>query len=400
MNNQHKILICITGGIAAYKIPALVRLIKKNNCECKIIMTSSAENFVSPMVLATLSENKIWHDKDLLSEDYGSGIPHIKLSEWADLIVIAPCSANTLAKISNGIADNLLTSTVIAAKCPVLIFPAMNSNMYENYFTQKNLLNLKNAGYKLIEPDSGELACGTSGKGRMPEPEIIMLEILRALEKNILSGKKILITAGPTLEYLDPVRFISNPSTGKMGIAMARAAWMKGAEIKLIAGPVDSSLNFYGFDVIKIISARDMLQAVLNNLSWADYIVKAAAVGDYRAENISGKKIKRENKNNIQINLIQNPDIASEVGKLKRDDQILIGFAAETDELINNARKKLLSKNLNYILVNDVLEKNSGFGTDTNTLKLISRDENFPEQNFTGLKIDIASQIWNVIASR
>ena len=400
MNSQHKILICITGGIAAYKIPALVRLIKKNNCECKIIMTSSAENFVSPMVLAALSENKIWHDKDLLSEDYGSSIPHIKLSEWADLIVIAPCSANTLAKISNGIADNLLTSTVIASKCPVLIFPAMNSNMYENYFTQKNLLNLKNAGYKLIEPDSGELACGTSGKGRMPEPEIIMLEILRALEKNILSGKKILITAGPTLEYLDPVRFISNPSTGKMGLAMARAAWMKGAEIKLIAGPVDSSLNFYGFDVIKIISARDMLQAVLNNLGWADYIVKAAAVGDYRAENISEKKIKRENKNNIQINLIQNPDIASEIGKLKRGDQILIGFAAETDDLINNARKKLLSKNLNYILVNDVLEKNSGFGTDTNTLKLISRDQNFPEQNFTGLKIDIASQIWNVIASR
>ena len=388
-----KILLGITGGIAAYKIPALVRLIKKANCGTEIILTNSAKNFVAPMTLETLSGKKIWTD-----ENFDFNIPHIKLNEWADVFVIAPCTANTLAKISHGIADNLLTSAAVASTRPILIFPAMNENMYNNKATQKNIKILSERGIKIIEPSEGALACGVSGKGRMPEPEEILLEIFRALSPvHDMEGKKVLVTAGPTHEYIDPVRFISNPSTGKMGAAMARSAWYRGAEVKVIAGPVE--INSYGFEVIKIKSAEDMLNAVKENLAWADYIVKAAAVGDYRAKNYSSQKIKRENKDNLIIELSQNPDIAAEAGKLKRENQILIGFAAETQNISGNAREKIARKNLDFILANDVSEKNSGFATDTNTLKLISKDIKRPEKIYSGLKEDVAYEVWSDVIS-
>ena len=390
MNNwKHgrHVLLCITGGIAAYKIPALVRLIKKADCEVEIILTNSACNFVTPMTLATLSGKKVWRD-----DDFDHTIPHIKLTQWADVVVIAPCTANTLGKIAGGIADNLLTSAVIAASCPVLIFPAMNENMYENPATQKNLRVLSERGLQVIAPDEGDLACGVAGKGRMPEPEEIMNEILRALSPvKDMTGKKVLVTAGPTHEYIDPVRYISNPSTGKMGVAMARAAWYRGAEVKVIAGPVE--VDSYGLEVVHVKSALEMLEAVKANLSWADYIVKAAAVGDYRAKEFHANKIKREGKDSITLELIQNPDIAAEVGKLKRDGQVLIGFAAETDNLLANAQEKLTRKNLDYILANDVSAKDSGFGVDTNTLKLIHKSK--PGKTFTGLKEDIAFEVWS-----
>ena len=399
---RKNILLCVTGGIAAYKIPALVRILRKENFDVEIILTEAAEKFVSPLVLATLSGRRVWLEKDLLSNEHGHEIPHIKLSRWADLILVAPCTANTLAKIAHGIADTLLTSALLAPDADVktLIFPAMNENMYANYFTQENLnLIRRNKNFILIEPDDGELACGVSGKGRMPEPEDILLEIKRALEIQSMAGRKILITAGPTHEYLDPVRFISNPSTGKMGVAMARAAWLKGADVKIILGATDFNFNFYGFnEVIKIISAQDMLQAVLNNLSRADIIVKAAAVGDYKAENIAAQKIKRAGKDEFVLKLIQNPDIAAEVGKLKRPEQILIGFAAETENVIENAREKLARKNLDYILVNDVTAENAGFASDSNTIKIISRDENFDSSKiFSGLKENVAANIWDAI---
>ena len=390
MNNwKHgrHVLLCITGGIAAYKIPALVRLIKKADCEVEIILTNSACNFVTPMTLATLSGKKVWRD-----DDFDHTIPHIKLTQWADVVVIAPCTANTLGKIAGGIADNLLTSAVIAASCPVLIFPAMNENMYENPATQKNLRVLSERGLQVIKPSEGDLACGVAGKGRMPEPEEIMNEILRALSPvKDMTGKKVLVTAGPTHEYIDPVRYISNPSTGKMGVAMARAAWYRGAEVKVIAGPVE--VDSYGLEVVHVKSALEMLEAVKANLSWADYIVKAAAVGDYRAKEFYANKIKRGDKDSITLELIQNPDIAAEVGKLKRDGQVLIGFAAETDNLLANAQEKLTRKNLDYILANDVSAKDSGFGVDTNTLKLIHKSK--PVKTFTGLKEDIAFEVWS-----
>ena len=395
MNNwkqNKKILLCVTGGIAAYKIPSLVRLIKKSNCEVEIILTKSAQNFVTPMTLATLAGHKVFTD-----DDFDFTIPHIKLAQSADLIVIAPCTANTIGKISHGISDNLLTSAITAAACPVILFPAMNENMYENKITQENLKFLSERGIKIISPSEGALACGKSGKGRMPETDEIMHEIFKALcPFKDMNGKKVLVTAGPTHEYLDPVRYISNPSTGKMGAAMARSAWYRGAEIKIIAGPV--KFDDYDFEVIKIKSAEEMLNEVKKNLEWADYIVKAAAVGDYKPKEFHSKKIKREGKNIFNIELVQNPDIAAETGKLKRENQILIGFAAETDNIENNAREKLARKNLDYILANDVLAENSGFASDSNTLRLIPKDKNKPEKIFSGLKEDIAFDVWsNVI---
>ena len=384
--NGRRILLGITGGIAAYKIPALVRLIRKADCETEIILTESAKNFVAPMTLETLSGRKVWVD-----DDFDGRIPHIKLSQWAEVMVIAPCTANTLAKIAHGLADNLLTSAVVASTCPVLVFPAMNENMYANPATQSNIETLKSRGVRVVEPSSGALACGDSGRGRMPEPNEIMHEIFRALAPNNMAGKNVLVTAGPTHEYIDPVRYISNPSTGKMGAAMARSAWYRGADVKIVAGPVD--VDAYGIEVVHVKSACDMLEAVRKNLSWADFVVKAAAVGDYRVKEIAPRKLKREGKDTLTLELVQNPDISAEAGRLKRDGQVLVGFAAETDNITVNAREKLARKNLDYILANDVTGKGSGFATDTNTLRLISRDGE--ERVFSGLKEDIAFDIWS-----
>ncbi len=393
MNNcKHgrKILLGITGGIAAYKIPGLVRLIRRAECDVETILTSSAKNFVAPMTLETLSGRKVWDD-DL----FGGSIPHIKLAQWADVFVISPCTANTLAKIAHGIADNLLTSAVIASTCPVLVFPAMNEAMYDNPAVQENVRTLVLRGVKVIQPSSGALACGVSGKGRMPEPQEIMHEIFRALSPHDMAGKHVLVTAGPTHEYIDPVRYISNPSTGKMGVSMARSAWYRGAEVKLIAGPVN--VDTYGLDVIHVTSADEMLNAVMENLEWSNYVVKAAAVGDFRAKEIAPRKIKREGKDVITLELLQNHDIAAEVGKMKRNGQVLIGFAAETDNVAENARAKIARKNLDYILANDVSAEGSGFASDTNTVTLIPRDNDKAVQKFAGLKEDIASDIWSVV---
>ena len=383
-----KILVCVTGGIAAYKIPSLIRLIKKSECEVEIILTKSAKNFVAPMTLETLSGRKVWTD-----DDFDGRIPHIKLSSWADVIAVAPCTANTLAKIAHGLADNLLTSTIIASDRPALIFPAMNEKMFDNKAAQSNIATLKARGFRVVQPSSGFLACGDSGKGRMPEPGEILHEILRALCVQDMAGKKVLVTAGPTHEYIDPVRYISNPSTGKMGAAMARSAWYRGADVRIITGPVN--VDCWGMESIHVTSASEMMSAVISNLSWADYIVKAAAVGDYKAKEISGRKIKREGRDSLTLELVSNPDIAAEAGKLKRDGQILIGFAAETDRISENARAKIVRKNLDFILANDVTGKDSGFASDTNTLRLISRSGS--EEIFSGLKEDISFDVWSRI---
>lgn len=388
---HRKILLGITGGIAAYKIPGLVRLITKAECEAETILTNSAKDFVAPMALATLSDHKVWDD-----EAFNHTIPHIKLTHWAEIFVIAPCTANTLAKIAHGISDNLLTSAALAAPCPVVIFPAMNEHMFDNPAVQANIKTLTGRGIRVVEPESGALACGDDGRGRMPEPKDIMHEIFRALcPVHDMAGKKVLVTAGPTHEYLDPVRYISNPSTGKMGSAMARSAWYRGAEVKVIAGPC--VIDEYGFEVEHVVTAQEMLEAVMRELGRADYIVKAAAVGDFRAREFHSHKIKREGKDTLRVELVQNPDIALEAGRLKRNGQVLIGFAAETDDIAGHARDKLIRKNLDYILANDILAHNSGFASDTNTIRLISR--NTCDEVFSGLKEDISFDVWSYVLS-
>ena len=384
---KRKILIGITGRIAAYKLPKLVRLIAKAKCEAEVIMTDSAQSFVAPMALATLAGRPVWTDAD-----FGATIPHIRLTDWAEVMVIAPCTASTLGKIAHGIADNLLTSAVIAASCPVLVFPAMNERMYANSAVQENIETLRRRGIFVAEPESGDLACGVSGRGRMPEPEEILHEVFRALCVHDMAGKHVLVTAGPTHEYIDPVRYIANPSSGKMGIAMARSAWYRGADVRVIAGPVD--VDTYALNVTRVLSAVEMLKAVRENLSWADYVVKAAAVGDYRAKEYCSHKLKREGMDEITLSLVQNPDIASEVGKMKREGQVLIGFAAETDDVEAHAREKLERKNMDYILANDVSAEGSGFMTDTNTLQMISHSG---IQTFSGLKEDVAFDVWSAL---
>jgi len=394
----------VTGGIAAYKIPALVRLLNKAGIELEIVLTDAAAKFVGPLVLSTLNHRRVWRDADLLDDNKGFEIPHIKLADWADVIVIAPCTANTIAKLAHGMADNLLSSLVLACGLnnkPVLIFPAMNVNMLLNQAAQDNLKVLRDRGAWIIEPEDGELACGVTGKGRMPEPDEIFEEILKAgVKDQDLNGCNVLVTAGPTREFLDPARFISNPSTGKMGVAAARTAWRRGANIKLILGPVtlpDSLYSLYGFEVIKVTSAQDMLKAVIDNLDWAGFIIKAAAVGDYKAKDFKNLKIKREHQDNISIELEKNPDIAAEVGIRKNNLQILVGFAAETDNLINNAKSKLERKNLDYIMANDILGDNSGFGSDMNTVHLLNRYGD--DIILSGTKFEVADKMWDVLTS-
>ena len=397
-----RVLLGVTGGIAAYKIPFLVRLLKKAGFELEIVLTDSAAKFVSPLALASLNNKRVWRDADLLGDNKGFEIPHINLANWADVIVIAPCTANSIAKFAHGQADNLLSSIILASgfiNMPVLIFPAMNANMLDNAATQENLDILREWGAYIIEPESGFLACGAEGKGRMPEPDEIFEEVTRAaIDDHDLMGCNVLVTAGPTREFLDPARFISNPSSGKMGIAVARTAWRRGANVKLILGPVKSSYSLYGFEVIKVNSAQDMLKAVIENLDWAKFIIKAAAVGDYRAKEFQEHKIKREKQDDIAIELVKNPDIAAEVGIRKLSSQILVGFAAETDDLINNAKLKLERKNLDYIMANDILSEQGGFESDLNNVKLISRGYDEITE-LAGTKFEVADKMWDVLVS-
>ena len=391
-----RILFGVTGGIAAYKAPEILRAFIKAGHEVEIILTEAAEQLVSPLVLATLAERKIWRQSDFLSADYGWKIPHISLSKWADVLVIAPCTAETLSNIASGRAESLLSATALAfpEHKPVVVFPAMNSAMLSNAATVENMRILSQRGVFIIEPDVGMLACGSEGKGRLPPSEVIIEETQRAINLKsgepgrLMSGKKVLITAGATREYIDPVRFISNVSSGKMGVALAHTAWRRGAEVRVILG-AHTTPPVYGVETIDVISAKDMLKAVLENLEWADIIVKAAAVSDYCVENPSGEKIKREGRNVLSIDLVQNPDIAFEIGKLKRKDQILIGFALESNDMINNAISKMERKNMDRIVANGL----EALGADKNSVTIIRRDGS--QVPFTGNKEDVANRLWD-----
>ena len=393
-----RVLLCVTGGIAAYKIPELVSRLHGLDCEVEILMTRAAERLVSPLALSTLSGRRVWRQDDFLSCERGFEIPHIRLADWAEVVLVAPCTANTASDLAHGRGESLIASALLAARGPVLLFPAMNVHMFEHPATQQNLRVLSERGVRVVDPAFGALACGYEGKGRLPETDPILEELFRALApKRDMEGVRLLATAGPTREYLDPVRFLSNPSTGRMGLAMARTAWYRGAEVKLVLGPVEETGTLHGLEVRRVVSALEMYDAVMEESDWASCVVKAAAVGDYRARDRSPRKIKREGRETVSIELEQNPDIAAEVGRRKRPGQVLIGFAAETDDLLKNARAKMERKGLDLIVANDVLAPGCGFGADTNTVRVLSRDE---ETVLSGSKEEVADGVWNLVVGR
>lgn len=392
MLSGKNIVLGVTGGIAVYKACDLVSRLKKLNANVDVIMTKAATEFVNPLTFQTLSQNLV--NLDMFQKPVKWDIEHISLAQKADLLLIAPATANIIGKIANGICDDLLTTTVMASEAKTLIVPAMNTKMYENKINQANISKLKEYGYDFMEPETGFLACKDIGKGKFPNPIDIVENIISILVKERdLQGKNILITAGPTKEKIDPVRYITNHSSGKMGYAIATQAVKRGANVTLISGDVnlDKPSNLTKF--IKIESAMDMYNAVIDNLEYNDIIIKSAAVADYKPKNIADKKIKKNNEPMV-IQMDRNPDILKEVG-LKKDEKILVGFAAETNDLVENAKAKIEKKNLDFIVANDLTLKGAGFKADTNIVKII--DKNGDIKDYPKLK---KSQIANVILDK
>ena len=365
---QRMVVLGVTGGIACYKAVELVRLLVKNGFKVRVIMTRGAIEFVTPLTFQTLSGNPVATETFSLTQE--SEIGHINLADSADLFVIAPTTANVIGKLASGIADDLLTTVLMATQAPVLLAPAMNIHMYENVIVQENLRKLRRVGYHIMDPAEGYLACGYEGKGRLPDPEKISDEIERLLRKKDLAGENFLITAGPSREPLDPVRYISNRSSGKMGYALARAALRRGATVALVSGPTALEPPS-GARLIEVNTAAEMREAVLKEYPHSSAVIMAAAVADYHAVAPSGQKIKR-GVGDLELRLIPNPDILKELGQNK-DGKWLIGFAAETENLAANAQKKLHEKNLDIVIANNVAEEGSGFDGDTNVGTIIDR---------------------------
>ncbi|GFE57967.1 bifunctional phosphopantothenoylcysteine decarboxylase/phosphopantothenate--cysteine ligase CoaBC [Geobacter sp. AOG1] len=373
------VVLGVTGGIAAYKAVELLRLLTKAGATVHVIMTRSATEFVTPLTFQTLSMNPVHTELfNLISEQE---IGHISLADRADLLIIAPATANVIGKLAHGIADDMLTTTVMATKAPVLIAPAMNVNMYQNPLYQENEVRLEAHGYLFVEPARGMLACGWEGEGKLQEPSIIFEAALAALTPKDLAGERVLVTAGPTREELDPVRFISNYSSGKMGYAIARAASRRGAKVTLVAGPTCLDAP-WGMETIPVTSAREMRDAVLARFSSSSIVIKAAAVADYRPARRATDKVKKTDQPET-IELVRNPDILAELGTNK-GGQLLVGFAAETESLLENAGKKLNEKNLDMVVANDVGQAGAGFNVDTNIVRLLYRDGRVEELSLMG----------------
>lgn len=388
-NTQKHILIGITGGIAAYKVCDLIRLLKKDGFTIDVIMTKNATEFITPLTIQTLTNNPVYTDLFTLIQE--SKIGHISLADRADLIVIVPATANFLGKIASGIADDLLTTTVLASNAKMLIVPSMNTNMWNHPFVQENVKKLEKL-YSIMQPAEGLLACGVYGSGRLPDVEDIFEEIKAQFFEKTLQGKNIVITAGPTIEELDPVRFISNYSSGKMGYALAKVAKNMGAKVTLISGPV-SLKSIYGVELIKVKSAKEMLDACKSHLD-ADIHIMAAAVCDYKPINRSEQKIKKD-KETLDLKLEKNPDILKFVSQNRKKNAIVVGFAAETQHLLKNAHKKLVTKKLDMIVANKVTEEGSGFGSDTNKVTFLSKNGVTPLELMK--KEDVAKAILDYI---
>jgi phosphopantothenoylcysteine decarboxylase/phosphopantothenate--cysteine ligase len=373
------ILLGVTGGIAVYKAVELLRLLTKAGAVVHVVMTRGATEFVAPLTFQTLSGNPVHLELfNLISEQQ---IGHISLAERADLFLVAPATANFIGKVAGGIADDLLTTAVMATKAPVLIAPAMNVNMYQNPIYQENEARLRKHGYLFVAPACGMLACGYEGEGKLQDPEVILEEAIAALTPKQLLGERILVTAGPTREEIDPVRYISNHSSGKMGYAIARAARLRGAEVTLVTGPTAIEPP-YGVEVVRVESAQQMREAVLERLQATDIVIKAAAVADYRPKLRAEMKVKKTAAQ-LAIELEKNPDILAELGACK-EGRLLVGFAAETEDLLANATLKLDRKNLDLIVANDVSQEGAGFNVDTNIVKLLFRDGRVEELPIMG----------------
>lgn len=386
------VVIGVCGGIAAYKVVEVASRLVKLNAEVHVVMTANAQKFVAPLTFQTISRNPVI--TDMFAEPKSWDVQHISLAVKADLFVVAPATANIIGKVANGIADDMLTTTLMATKAPILFVPAMNTGMYENPILQENLSKLEKHGCMVMKPDTGLMACGTSGIGRLPEPDAIVEKIKEILyPKNDLKGFKVLITAGPTREAIDPVRFISNYSSGKMGYAVAEAALKRGAEVKLISGPVNIKAPS-GAQVTYVNCADDMYKEVLRQYEECDIMIFMAAVADYKCANIKEKKLKKTD-DKLTLELIKNPDIAKELGKLK-GSRIHVGACAETDNLEENALSKINSKNFDLIMANDVTMEGAGFGVDTNIVKFIRKNGSIRELPLMK-KSEVADELLNEI---
>jgi phosphopantothenoylcysteine decarboxylase / phosphopantothenate---cysteine ligase len=365
------ILLGITGSIAAYKAAILVRLLVKEGANVKVVMTKLAKEFITPLTMATLSKNPIL--VDFFDPENGQWNSHVDLGSWSDLYLIAPATANTMGKMAHGIADNLLLTTYLSAKCPVMIAPAMDLDMYQHTANLKNIEILKSYGNIIIEPGTGELASGLSGKGRMEEPEMIIQKVIDFFSvKKKLKNKRILVTAGPTYEPIDPVRFIGNYSSGKMGYALANELAEQGAEVILISGPTALTINDSSVKKIDVQTADEMFDAAVKYFKNCDAAIMSAAVADYKPAQQYKQKVKRKS-DNLAISLEPNKDIAAHLGKIKKKNQIIVGFALETNDEIKNAKQKINTKNLDFIVLNSLKDKGAGFGVNTNKISIIDK---------------------------
>ncbi len=367
------VLLGVTGGIACYKSASLASALVKQGANVHVVMTNNATEFIGPHTFESLTGNRV--SVDTFDRNYQFQVEHIALADQADLVLVAPATANVLAKLAHGLADDMLTTTILACTCPKIAAPAMNTKMYENPVTQDNLDTLRKYGWEIVEPASGRLACGAVGKGKMPEPEDLLETVLHALshEKD-MTGLKVLVTAGPTREALDPVRYLTNHSTGKMGYAIARAAAARGAKVTLVSGPVQLKKPPY-MEVVDIVSAQDMFEAVTSRAGEQDIIIKAAAVADYRPAAVAEDKIKKSGADaDLSLPLARTQDILAWLGEHRRPGQFLCGFSMETQNMVANSQKKLEKKHLDLIAANNLKQAGAGFGVDTNVLTLIAAD--------------------------
>lgn len=392
MESKRTVVIGVTGGIAVYKALDVISRLKKENVEVHVIMTKAAKEFVNPISFQSLSQNMVIHD--MFEEPKAFEIQHISLAKKADLFAVIPATANVIGKVANGIADDMLTTTIMATKAPVIFAPAMNVNMYTNPIVQDNIQKLKEYGYDFIYPTAGRLACGDIGEGKLADTECIFEVIMSNLYPiKDMEGTKVLVTAGPTIAPIDPVRFITNRSTGKMGYAIAKEARDRGADVTLVSGPCNEKEPF-GINVIKVNTNEDMMAAVLSNYEESNIVIKSAAVADFKPKLYSNNKIKK-GENGLSLELVRDNDILKELG-LRKKNQILVGFAAESNDLLENAKQKLQKKNLDYIVANDITSSDTGFGSEDNKVLILSQDSN-PIALDKMSKKQVARELFNLI---
>ncbi|NLK93791.1 MAG: bifunctional phosphopantothenoylcysteine decarboxylase/phosphopantothenate--cysteine ligase CoaBC [Clostridiales bacterium] len=395
MEQSKCVVIGVTGGIAVYKALDVISLLRKSNVNVKVIMTKSATEFVSPLTFQSISQNIV--TCNMFDEPKAWEIQHISLAKEADVFLVAPATANIIGKVANGIADDMLSTTIMATKAKVIFAPAMNTNMYENPIVKENIKKLKSLGYDFVEPASGRLACGDTGKGKLQDPKVIYEKVMMELEENKdLLGKKVIVTAGPTKTNIDPVRFITNNSSGKMGFEIAKEARNRGADVLLISGPTNEEKP-YGINVINIETNEEMYNALLENYEESNIVIKAAAVADYKPKEYSSQKIKK-GEGDLQLSLTRDRDILLELGK-KKKNQILVGFAAESENLLENAKRKLTKKNLDYIVANDISSKDIGFSSDNNKVTVISKDGSIVSLEKMSKK-EVSKKIFDIILGK